>query len=60
MAIGKYLNLSEAQKKELLDRFIKEHPSSGDEEGFDRLLDAMARKPESADQTSDSSRQRED
>ena len=60
MAIGKYLSLSEAQKKKLLPRFIKEHPSSGDEDEFDRLLDAMARKPESADQTSDSSRQRED
>jgi hypothetical protein len=60
MAIGKYLNLSESQKTKLLDRFTKEHPSSGDEDEFDRLLDVMARKPESVDQTSDSSRQRED
>ena len=60
MAIGKYLNLSEAQKKKLLGRFIKDHPSTGDEDEFDRLLDAMARKPESTDQTSDSSRQPED
>ena len=59
MATGK-LNLSEARKKKLLDRFIKEHPSKGDEYEFDLFLDAMARKPELADQTSDSSRQRED
>lgn len=54
MAIGKYLNLSEARKKKILDRFIKDHPSTGDEDEFDRLLDAMARTPESVDQTSDS------
>ena len=60
MAIGKYLSLSEAQKKKLLTRFIKEHPSTGDEDEFDRLFDAMARKPESEDQTSDSSRRDED
>ena len=59
MAIGKYLNLSEAQKKNLIPRFIKERASNGDADEFDRLLDAMAKKPESVDQTSDSSRQRE-
>ena len=41
MAIGKYLNLSEAQKNKLIPRFIKEHPSTGYEDEFDRLLDAM-------------------
>ena len=51
MAIGKYLSLPEARKKKLLDRFAKQHPSTGDEDEFDRLLDAMARKPESNDQT---------
>lgn len=58
MAIGKYISLSEAKKKKLVSRFIKAHPSTGYEDEFDRLLDAMAKKPESVDQTSDSSRQR--
>lgn len=60
MAIGKYLNISEARKNNKLNRFIKEHPSTGNEDEFDSLLDAMARKPESEGQTSGSSRQRED
>jgi hypothetical protein len=60
MAIGKYLSLSEAQKKKLIPRFIKEHASTGDEYEFDRLLDAMSRTPESEGQTSDSSRRDED
>ena len=59
MAIGKYLSLSEAQKKKLLDRFVKEHPSTGDGNEFYRVLDAMARTPKSEDQTSDSSRRDE-
>ncbi len=42
MARGKYLSLEEARKSGKLDRFCKEHPSEGDEELFDRLLDAMA------------------
>ncbi len=42
MARGKYLSLEEARKMKRLDRFAKEHPSVGDEEFFDRLLDAMA------------------
>lgn len=60
MSIGKHLSLSEAQKKKLLPRFIKEHPSTGDENEFDRLLDDMVKRPESGDQTSDSSRHGED
>ncbi len=60
MSIGKYLSLPEARIRKLLDRFAKQHPSSGDEHGFDHLLDAMVRKPESTDQTSDSSRRDED
>lgn len=60
MAIGKYLSLSEAQKRELISRFIKDHHSAGDEDQFDRLLDAMAKRPESKDQTSDLSRRAED
>lgn len=59
MAIGKYLNLSEAQKKHLLNRFIREHSSTGDKVKFDRLLEAIAKKPESLDRTSDSSRRDE-
>ena len=49
MARGKYLSLEEARKRGLLDRFAKEHPSEGDEELFDRLLDAMA-KPKSSEE----------
>ncbi len=43
MARGKYLSLDEARKQGRIDRFCKEHPSEGDEELFDRLLDAMAK-----------------
>jgi hypothetical protein len=53
MSRGKYLSLEEARKKGLLERFAKEHPSEGDEELFNRLIEAMATKkiPED-DQTS--------
>jgi len=47
MARGKYLSLEEARRIKRLDRFCKEHPSEGDEEKFDALLDAMA-KPKSS------------
>lgn len=43
MATGKYLSLEEARKKGKLDRFIKEHPSTGNEKRFDTLLDRMAK-----------------
>ena len=43
MSRGKCLSLEEARKLGLLKRFAKEHPSEGDEELFDRLLDAMAK-----------------
>lgn len=53
MSIGKYLSLREARKKpELLERFTKEHRSSGDRKEFRSLLDSVIRTPESADQTS--------
>ena len=42
MAHGQYLSLKEAREEGLLKRFAKEHPSEGDEELFDRLLNAMA------------------
>jgi hypothetical protein len=60
MAIGKYLSLPEARIRKLIGRFTKQHPSTGDEDEFDRLLDFMAGKPESEGQTSDSSRRDED
>ena len=51
MARGKYLSLDEAIKKKQLDRFCKEHPSEGDEEEFDRLLNAMAKgKPRNSEE----------
>ena len=43
MARGKYLSLEEARRRGLLGRFCEQHPSEGDEELFDRLLDAMAK-----------------
>ena len=53
MARCKYLSLDEARKQGRIDRFCKEHPSEGDEELFDRLLDAMAKpkKTEEGEQT---------
>jgi hypothetical protein len=44
VARGKYLSLEEARKAKKLDRFAKEHPSRGDEQKFDGLLDRMAKK----------------
>jgi hypothetical protein len=49
---GRYLSLREARKKKRLERFTEEHPSQGDEKKLDAILDAMAKKPESDDQTS--------
>jgi hypothetical protein len=43
MSHGKYLSLEEARKKEQLGRFCKEHPSKGDEEKFDTMLEAMVK-----------------
>ena len=45
MSTGKYLSLAEAQKGGRIDQFAKEHPSPGDRNAFDDLLDAMAKKP---------------
>ena len=42
MARGKYLSLEEARKTDEIDRFCKEHPSTGDMEMWDRLFLAMA------------------
>lgn len=43
MSTGKYLSLEEARKAKKLDRFAKEHPSTGDGARFDDLLGAMAK-----------------
>ena len=53
MARGKYLSLEEARKEGRLARFCKGHPSEGDEQEFDRLMDAMAKpkKTEEGEQT---------
>lgn len=45
MAIGKYLSLREAIREGLLKRFAKEHKTTGDRGKFERVLDAMTRKP---------------
>ena len=52
MAIGKYLSLEEARKKNLLDRFCKEHPSKADQRKFKRLLEAMTTTPQAKQETS--------
>lgn len=54
MAIGKYLSFEEARKKGKLDRFAKEHPSKGNKSLFDKLFNAMAKKPSKAGRTSKS------
>ena len=43
MARGKHLSLEEARKAGKLDRFAKEHPSTGDAGAFGELLDGMAK-----------------
>ncbi len=52
MSRGKYLSLEEARKKDLLDRFCKEHPSTGDEDAFDGILDGLIKNPSRASETS--------
>ena len=52
MSSGKYLSLEEAQKQGKLDRFAKEHPGKADLSKLEKLIGAMAKTPESADQTS--------
>jgi hypothetical protein len=52
MPRGKYLSLEEARKKGLLDRFCKEHPSVGDKDAFDGILDGLIKNPSKASETS--------
>lgn len=54
MSRGKNLSLHEVRETGQIKRFCKEHPSEGDTERFDRLLDAMTKTPVAADQTSGS------
>ena len=42
MARGRYLSLEEARKTGQIDRFCKEHPSTGNWDRFKRLFEAMA------------------
>jgi len=44
MSRGKYLSLEEARKREeLIRQFCKEHKSKGDENEFDRIVNAMSK-----------------
>lgn len=52
MSRGQYLSLEEARKMGKLDHFAKEHPSEGDSERFDRLLDEMSKTIKEAGETS--------
>jgi hypothetical protein len=52
MSRGKYLSLEEARKKHLLDRFCKEHPSTGDKDALDGILDGLIKNPSEASETS--------
>ena len=42
MARGKYLSLEEARKLGTIDQFCKEHPSRGDWNEFDAMMDSIA------------------
>jgi hypothetical protein len=42
MARGKYLSLEEARKDGKIKRFCKEHPSKGDWNRFDAMMDWFA------------------
>jgi hypothetical protein len=43
MSTGKYTSLHEAKDEKTLKRFIKEHPSKGNEKKFDDMLQRMAK-----------------
>ena len=60
MSRGKYLSLPEARKRKQLKRFAEEHPSEGDSDELQRIIDGFAKTPESADQTSRSEKTHED
>jgi hypothetical protein len=52
MSRGKYLSLEEARKKGQIDRFCEEHPSKGDRNLFDHILDGLIKNPSKASETS--------
>jgi len=43
MSTGKYTSLEEAKDEKTLKRFIREHPSKGNEKTFYKLLGRMAK-----------------
>jgi hypothetical protein len=43
MSTGKYTSLEEAKDPKTLKRFIKEHPSKGNEKQFDDMLGRMTK-----------------
>jgi poly-D-alanine transfer protein DltD len=43
MSRGKYLSVEEAREQDKIKQFCKEHPSEGNRQQFDQLLDAMAK-----------------
>lgn len=49
MSRGRYLSLEEARNEDDLLRFAKEHPTDGDEDAFDELLERMAKSSEEAE-----------
>lgn len=49
MATGKYLSLEEARKHKRIERFVKEHSTTGNKKQFDLLLHKMAKKPSKAE-----------
>ena len=42
MARGKYLSLEEARRSGKIERFCKEHPTKGDWNQFDAMMDSFA------------------
>lgn len=54
MSRGKYLSLEEARQQKKLERFAKEHQTTGNKPAFDDLLKKMAKTPPPDDQTSES------
>ena len=53
MSRGKHLSLEEARKAGRLDRFSKEHPSTGERDEFDRALAAMLKGSGAGGETSE-------
>ena len=53
MSRGKHLSLEEARKTGALKQFAKEHPSTGDKDAFDSILNALIKTPPTNAKTSD-------